>query len=398
MQEMPEGRDDRNDGPTDQGQNGAQRERETPRSVRMPATSDLRLPSLDHAHEAPKAASMLATAVAEAFRSRTRFPHTAIIGPADSGKRALAAVIADELAVPIVTIDARVMDPDQLHRVLGDLEKDSMVLVINLEGNWWIGPELERAARGERVTRPWTPFNEVHDRGEEWKKAGNAEGYHPFTIVASMRHGQGLNGPAATWAELILHTERTVATERARLERVLRRIGLSVDSDALDTLAQFNVKRDLRTIRVVRKLALWANGKELLAIDAVQMTAALAEIGEHERRADPAPEPNVAMKRLWRARMAMKRPMVGGDAGTGEPDGAAESDPEAANGAAGTAPDATAEQEESTATHLAMIGTVLALALVTIVAGVYLSLCLYRWTFDDRGSPPEAPPPAVTAP
>jgi hypothetical protein len=212
-----------------------------------------------------------------------------------------------------------------------------------------------------------------------------------------MRHGQGLNGPAATWAELILHTERTVATERVRLERVLRRIGLSVDPDALDTLAQFNVKRDLRTIRVVRKLALWANGKELLAIDAAQMTAALAEIGEHERRADPAPEPVVAMKHLWRVRMAMKRSMVGGNAGTGGPDGEAESDAEAADGSAGTAPDAAAEEKGKSA-HLATIGIALALALVTIVAGVYLSLCLYRWTFDDRGSPPEAPPPAVNAP
>lgn len=71
----------------------------TPDSRSRPSPVELQPPTFEHLTEAPSIASLLTKTVSNSLHSRSRFPHTLLVGPPDSGKQIMAATIASEMGV-----------------------------------------------------------------------------------------------------------------------------------------------------------------------------------------------------------------------------------------------------------------------------------------------------------
>jgi Holliday junction resolvasome RuvABC ATP-dependent DNA helicase subunit len=259
--------------------------------IQVPSLRELRAPTLSHVTEAPALAATLAQSVRASLESGTRFPHTLLVGPPDSGKQGLASTVADELGVPLVTVSMEGMQgPNELHDILVTVPSGAVVLVGSLEANWHISEELCRVARGQRVRKmPQVPWDIP---GEGWKQDAAEEPYKDFTIIATTRDKDAENYILTGWAELVLYTSRTKETEVTRIDRALRRSGISADKEALARFAEFAVTSEVRTLRLARAVALWAIQHESPRLDAEAADRALGEliellVGPERRRKTP---------------------------------------------------------------------------------------------------------------
>ena len=247
--------------------------------VQLPSMLELQAPTLNHMSEAPGLAATLARAVQASLETGQRFPHLLLIGPADSGKQTIAATVARELGAPLVCINpASLQGSDELHDILMTVPRGAVVLVGNLEGQWAICSDLCRVAQGDRVRKRPTPPWALS--GEGWKGTNADEPYRQFTIIATTRDTNAEGYGCTAWAEMVLYTTRTASTESLRIDRTLRRVGLSSDTEALAKLAEFAVNSGVRTLRLARSIALWAGERNATTLNAELATVALGELSD----------------------------------------------------------------------------------------------------------------------
>jgi hypothetical protein len=327
---------------------------------------DLRAPTLDHLSEAPALASTLMQLVRSSLQSGSRFPHTLLIGPPDSGKQSIAATIAAELGAPFITVPAWTMhDRVELHRILDCAPEGAVVLVSLIEGNWNASGELLRFVTGLPPARhPWFPADIP---GEEWKSTGAAERRSDLTIIATSRVRAAEHFACNQWAELVLYTERNAITEKQRIDRMLRRSGVVADADALDLLANFGVTAKVRTLRLARFVLLWARQTGRGSIDAGAAEHAIREVKSLSPEATRADIPQLSA-----------------------PPAMSESNGEPRDPSVEISIDANPAGEQSSGlTNKEAIGLVLALVAI-VTAAVFAANALERVVFG-AGTPPSVP-------
>ncbi|MFM9180838.1 MAG: hypothetical protein ACKOV8_06285 [Phycisphaerales bacterium] len=258
-------------------------------SIPAPKTVDasfLGPPTLNHLAENAALGVSVGRAIEACLRDRRRFPHTLLRGPADSGKRLLAAVIAKELSEPLLSLDIScTTSSEDLQAVFKEAGDRSIVLVTGLD----IAPaaavrDIARGVARQRldggaVQRPvgFPEIDQVLRRASRGPKR-----YADFTLIATAR-GK-VDGSAAQfgWVERSYALARTCETESARLARVFRRAGLAVDQAFLDRAAHMAVAFGIRTLHAAGAVVEWAQGEGLsesndgIHGDAVLSTLALA--------------------------------------------------------------------------------------------------------------------------
>jgi len=232
--------------------------------------------TLAHCAEHPLAALSLSRTVEACLPGARRFPHMALVGPADSGKRALAYAIARELVQPVLELDlGGATSSAELHAVFKEAADGTVVLVHGLES---ASPpalrDLSRAAAGIRLDTGsaaaaanalpgFDDFERMIRRSSRTPKR-----YSEFTIIAASRTALDANAPHLRWIDRTLYLERSAATESARLRRILGRVGLTVADGHVDLYAGACVNLAVRTLAGASVLVEWMQSEGLTVVDA----------------------------------------------------------------------------------------------------------------------------------
>jgi len=218
-------------------------------------------PTLDHLEEC-QALGMTATAVVEeCLRQRRRFPHTLLVGPADSSKRTIARTIAAEMAVPFHSLEfMQLRGPRGLHAALSRVTPGAVVLVSGLESACVEAiADITRAVQDRRPpARPRSFESTLRNLDREpWKRAARRtpEPYADFTMIISSREHVPSASPFHRWAELQFFLQRNVDTESARLHRLFRHAGIAFDAATIAEIAAVAVGSRIRTLQVANLLA-----------------------------------------------------------------------------------------------------------------------------------------------
>ena len=216
--------------------------------------------TFEHLEECPALGVTAAGYVEECLRSRRRFPHTLIVGPADSSKRTIARTIAAEMAAPVHAVEvSQLFGPDALHHALKDVPAGAVVIVGGLESAC---PEamadLGSVMSGRRPMRERGMLDMMREMdGESWKRPARrpATPYADFTMILTSRDSVPMKSPVRRYAQLQYFTQRDAITERARLKRLFRHAGCALDADTVALLASVAVDSRIRTLQVANVMS-----------------------------------------------------------------------------------------------------------------------------------------------
>lgn len=232
--------------------------------------------TLAHCAEHPLVALSLARTVEACLPGARRFPHVALVGPADSGKRAIAHAVARELVQPVLELDLGCASgSSDLHAVFKEAADGTVVLVHGLEH----APppalrDLARAASGTRLdTGSAAAAANALPGFDDFERAMRRSGrgsrrYAAFTIIATARATIDFGAPHLAWVDRTLYVERTAVTEAVRMRRVLGRMGLLVADAHLEAYAGACVNFAVRTLTGLSVLVEWMQAEGLTAVDA----------------------------------------------------------------------------------------------------------------------------------
>lgn len=253
--------------------------------VAMVTHEHLAVPTLAHLREYPTLGATLGAVAEECLRAGARFPHTLLVGPADSSKRTIARAIAADMAAPFHQVDMmQVTDPNRMHAAFRGLPDGAVVLV---DGVDTLSPnalsDLSRVATAGRSVRepsfldlmrkmdrePWQRRDATRRTGNDRAAGPGADGarggtpgrdgapkarpraYGDFTMVLTVRKHVPSDSALHRWVELQFFTRRTAATEAARLDRLFRHTGTVHDAETLATFASFAVEFGIRSLQFV---------------------------------------------------------------------------------------------------------------------------------------------------
>jgi hypothetical protein len=222
---------------------------------------DLAAPTLSHLGECPALAETASAIAERCLAGSARFPHTLLVGPADSSKRLIAQAIAADMAAPFHVVELiHVKDPDALHAALRKVPAGAVVLMSGAEafGGGALA-ELSRAVGAREHVRDTSlrDFVREFDR-EPWKRDERpraARRYEDFTVIVTSRTHVPPDSPFHRWVQLQFFTQRNGQTERARMARALRRAGIPLEPAKLSEFASFAATYRIRTVQALNTLA-----------------------------------------------------------------------------------------------------------------------------------------------
>lgn len=232
--------------------------------------------TLEHCAEHPLVARSLSRTVEACLPGARRFPHMVLVGPADSGKRAIAHAVARELVQPVLELDlGGACESGELHAVFKEASDGTVVLVHGLEH----APppalrDLARAAGGRSLdVGPASAAASMLPGLDEFERKMRRPGRSPkryaaFTIIATARATPDFGAPHLSWVDRTLYLERTAVTESVRMRRVLGRMGLAVADAHLEAYAGACVNFAVRTLSGLSVLVEWMQAEGLASVDA----------------------------------------------------------------------------------------------------------------------------------
>jgi hypothetical protein len=244
-----------------------------------------------HFREAPSLGPVLERIVLRQLAARRRFPHTLLVGPGGTSKRSLARLIAAEMAVPVHQVDVALLAaPDELHKVLRKAEAGHIVLVAGLDAAAPMAlRDLGRASKrriavGNRPlqggpTDPWAFL-----AGGDADRASRS--YEDFTLIATLRDASEVPAQLIGWFEHTYHLRRSVETEAVRVDRVMRRLGLTLGRAACRTVADHAIRFGIETLQCLEAIADWMRAERQTELDWEQLDRLLPTILEYH--VDPA--------------------------------------------------------------------------------------------------------------
>ena len=235
-----------------------------PTPVRLVTPHDLAASTLEHLSEFPMLGETASAIVEHCLAANARFPHTLLVGPADSSKRVIAQAIAMDMAAPFHAVEMlHINGPDALHNAFRAVPAGAVVLVSGIDT---VTPnalaDLSRAVDARESVRDTTLRDLMREvDGEPWKRAGRQRGpraYADFTVVLTSRSHVPSDSPLHRWVQLQYFTQRNAKTESARMDRAFRRLGIRLEPQLLSDLARFAVTFKVRTLQAVASMAmLW---------------------------------------------------------------------------------------------------------------------------------------------
>lgn len=141
---------------------------------------------------------------------------------------------------------------------------------------------------------------------------------------------------------------------------MLRRVGLQPDGDALAALAGFAVSAEVRTLRLAKSVALWAERRGITSLDATSVDLAIDELCEQL----------VGPERLTKLRGSMAKADRGSAGGPARWGSAMKS----------AAPARDAATPNRSASPASVAGRLLIVGVVVAVA-VFIAMAAFRWIF-----------------
>ena len=115
--------------------------------------------ALCHLQECPMLGTTAGALAEECLAAGTRFPHTLLVGPADSSKRTIARSIAADMAAPLHHVEMlELSNPDLMHAAFSGIPDGAVVLVSGIDtAPGGALSDLARVASARRsVRRPTT--------------------------------------------------------------------------------------------------------------------------------------------------------------------------------------------------------------------------------------------------
>ena len=227
----------------------------------IPATLDHRHlvpPTLRHLEEQPGLAMLLDAEVTTCLARGGRFPHTLLVGPADSSKRAVIATVAAELDVPINWTDAATMnDRHEIDRTLRRAAPGSIVAIVGADGldeDAWA--ELARIAATREAPRTRGFLAAMQELElEPWQRTPAERRLYPdFTFMMTSRRHIAATAPTVRWVERQWFVPRTKESEAVRLRRLLRAAAVEASSESIDAFAEFAPGLGIRTLGLANAL------------------------------------------------------------------------------------------------------------------------------------------------
>ena len=216
-------------------------------------------PTLSHLGECPAIGRALSAIVEQSLQTGKRFPHTLLIGVADSSKRIIAATIAAEMDVPIHYIDlVQIRSGDALHAVLRHVTAGAIVLMSGIdcthEGTF---ADLARAVNGrERLKEPSLASWMREMTREEWQKNSRQASlkYADFTVILTGRKSHPAHATYLRWVERHYFTKQYEGGEVARLNRLFRHTDRTVDDDVICLIAKVTTTFGVRTLEAANAI------------------------------------------------------------------------------------------------------------------------------------------------
>jgi hypothetical protein len=229
---------------------------------RMLTHEDFAANTLTHLAECPALAQTASAVVEHCLAARMRFPHTLLVGPADSSKRLIAQAIAADMAAPFHALEMlHINGSDALHAALKGIPDGAVLLVSGIDT---VTPnalaDLARAVDGRESVRDTTMRDLMRQMdGEKWKRPARgkpARAYGDFTVILTSRTHVPSDSALHRWVQLQFFTQRNAHTEAARLGRAFRRAGVGIVPAALAELARFAVTFKVRSLQAASSVAL----------------------------------------------------------------------------------------------------------------------------------------------
>ena len=213
----------------------------------------LAAPTLSHLEECPAIGRALASIVEQCLQNGMRFPHTLLVGGADSSKRVIAAAIAAEMAVPFHYLELiQLCSGDALHAALRPVTAGSVVLIGGLDNAVeGIYTDLARAIIGRERPKESNFAMWMREMNrEDWQKASrqSSSKYADFTVILTARLHHPAHADYLRWVERHYFTKKCEASETARLRRLFRHTDRSVDDHVIRLIAQTTTTFGVRTI------------------------------------------------------------------------------------------------------------------------------------------------------
>ena len=297
-------------------------------------------PTLRHLSEHPGLASLLDAEVTTCLARRARFPHTLLVGPADSSKRTIIATVAAELDVPVTWTDAAaVNDFRELDRALRRALPGSIVAIAgadDLDADTW--PELARIAATREPPRLRGYLAMMHEMElEPWQRTPVDRGRYPeFTFMLTSRRHVATTAASVRWVERQWFVPRSKETESVRLRRLFRAASVEAADDAVATFGRFAPDLGMRTLGLANALVSLARTHGEGSVDAAGNSAHL------EETLAPLIDPRAPIRLRRRLAREARRAATAAGAAASAPAGAAATSgaPTAASG--GTPTDAAA--------------------------------------------------------
>ena len=251
-------------------------------------------PTLRHLSEHPGLASLLDAEVTTCLARRARFPHTLLVGPADSSKRTIIATVAAELDVPVTWTDASAMnDFRELDRALRRALPGSIVAIAgadDLDADTW--PELARIAATREPPRLRGYLAMMHEMElEPWQRMPVDRGRYPeFTFMLTSRRHVATTAASVRWVERQWFVPRSKETESVRLRRLFRAASVGADDGSVAAFAEFAPDLGMRTLGLANALVSMARAQGHGSIDAGESTMHI------ERTLAPLVDPRAAVR------------------------------------------------------------------------------------------------------
>jgi hypothetical protein len=229
-------------------------------------------PSLAHLPEGDPLQQPLGCTVEQCLANRLRFPHTLLCGPADSGKRSLAALIAAEMGTSAHFVDvSSIVCAEELHAAFKVAPAGSVVVLAGMDAaHAAICRDIARAVARKR------PAAVAHRPTDAWAaildpEARASQSYADFTIIATTRASVDQAAPQFRWVERTYFVDRSIEGEAVRLSRLFRRVGIALTPAAIHNIAGFAVSFGIRTLAAASAILDWMRCEGLAAATDDQM-------------------------------------------------------------------------------------------------------------------------------